>query len=234
MTIGVPCSQTKRPDFLSLSCAITKVPCLHFPTLQTSRPDNLRVAWYEVNGLVTPLNFVTLNVQDKALDWPLDRKLDRPAVRAGLDGKPNLLDGWEVNELERLRPIQHAFSIITSFITSKTYQFEYRLSTEPSPSSRRAETMIVRGTSLAFVLIDWPGSVPFHNSVLAFAASVTSCENLSVQFEFSSNEVTSSVAFFSWTVELVPQISISVVISKAAADRGSGNVFLSLRVMPTV
>lgn len=75
------------------------------PALEPHGTHHLRVAWHEVDRLITPLHLVAaLDVKHDALDGALGRQADALAVCTGLDLEPELRDGGERNELERLRP----------------------------------------------------------------------------------------------------------------------------------
>ena len=79
---------------------------LHGPALEPHGTDHLRVAGHEVDGLVAPLHLLAapLDVKHDALDGALRREPHALAVGAGLDLEPEVRDGGERNELERLRP----------------------------------------------------------------------------------------------------------------------------------
>ena len=142
--------------------------------------------------------------------------------------------------LEGLRPVEGVRTSRSDFNgdlergESKTHQFEYRPSTVPSASSNRAETTIVRGTSLSFVRTGCPSNCPCHSSVAAFGASSTAFSKPSVQSESRSNALTASVARLGASVAFVAHTSRRVSIAKNAAEAGSAYVLCSLRVMPTV
>jgi hypothetical protein len=55
----------------SLSTAITNIPSLDLPTIQTLGCDNLRITGEHINSLITPFNLFSrpvLQIKDNALD----------------------------------------------------------------------------------------------------------------------------------------------------------------------